>query len=80
MGECKNTNMQGISLDLEVDVFSRFPFDGNGMVLAHAFYPYEYSSFGGDIHFDDDEKWKLKLDGPFDDGDFFREIFLKRKN
>ncbi|XP_059468418.1 matrix metalloproteinase-2-like [Neocloeon triangulifer] len=49
-----------------------YPFDGEGLVLAHAFYPYEMSSFGGDIHFDDDERWKVKLTGPQDDGvDFF---------
>lgn len=35
-----------------------FPFDGPGSVLAHAFYPYEMTSFGGDIHFDNDENWK----------------------
>lgn len=35
-----------------------FPFDGSGGVLAHAFYPYEMTSFGGDIHFDNDENWK----------------------
>lgn len=42
-----------------------FPFDGPGNVLAHAFYPYEMTSFGGDIHFDNDENWKenaLNLD------------------
>lgn len=36
----------------------RFPFDGPGNVLAHAFYPYEMSDFGGDIHFDNDENWR----------------------
>ena len=28
--------------------------------MAHAFYPYEEDSYGGDIHFDNDENW---LDG-----------------
>lgn len=35
-----------------------YPFDGAGRILAHAFYPYEMLSFGGDIHFDNDEYWK----------------------
>ncbi|KAG5669082.1 hypothetical protein PVAND_016981 [Polypedilum vanderplanki] len=36
----------------------RYPFDGSGNILAHAFYPYEENAFGGDIHFDNDENWK----------------------
>ena len=26
-------------------------------MLAHAYYPYEFGSSGGDVHFDEDEAW-----------------------
>ena len=29
----------------------------SGFVLAHAYYPYEFGSSGGDVHFDEDEAW-----------------------
>ena len=28
-----------------------------GFVLAHAYYPYDFGSSGGDVHFDEDEAW-----------------------
>lgn len=44
--------------DIIVAFGDAFPFDGPGSILAHAFFPYEMTNFGGDIHFDNDENWK----------------------
>lgn len=47
------------------------PFDGPGLVLAHAYYPYEHDTFGGDIHFDEDENWNPKAKKEGQGLDFF---------
>ena len=49
----------------------RYPFDGPGNILAHAYYPYEMESYGGDIHFDEDENWRENSTNLIDGVDFY---------
>ncbi|XP_063884517.1 matrix metalloproteinase-17-like isoform X2 [Scylla paramamosain] len=48
-----------------------YPFDYNGGILAHAFYPYEFGSYGGDVHFDESEKWIIAKSKDDEGLDFF---------
>ncbi|GJQ71260.1 hypothetical protein Trydic_g10999 [Trypoxylus dichotomus] len=50
-----------------------FPFDGQGSILAHAFFPREYQHLAGDVHFDADENWTAE---PSDEGIYFYGVAL----
>ncbi|KAF2363390.1 Hemopexin-like repeat protein [Trinorchestia longiramus] len=55
----------------EYDHYDGYPFDGQGGTLAHAYYPYEFGHYGGDIHFDESEKWAINPKDEFSGLDFF---------
>ncbi|XP_025409897.1 matrix metalloproteinase-2-like isoform X2 [Sipha flava] len=57
--EVYNTNADIVISFGEFDHGDKFPFDGPGNTLAHAFYPTDLGILGGDIHFDNSEDWTL---------------------
>ncbi|KAG7157008.1 matrix metalloproteinase-17-like [Homarus americanus] len=48
-----------------------YAFDGPSGILAHAYYPYEFGSYGGDVHFDESETWTTKPKDQYSGLDFF---------
>ncbi|ROT74143.1 Matrix metalloproteinase-24 [Penaeus vannamei] len=48
-----------------------YSFDGPSGILAHAYFPYEFGHYGGDVHFDESEKWTIKPKDEYDGLDFF---------
>ncbi|XP_071535909.1 matrix metalloproteinase-2-like isoform X2 [Panulirus ornatus] len=48
-----------------------YAFDGPSGILAHAYYPYEFGHYGGDVHFDESEQWNIRPKDEYSGLDFF---------
>ncbi|KAK7067992.1 Matrix metalloproteinase-15 [Halocaridina rubra] len=48
-----------------------YAFDGPSGILAHAYYPYEFGHYGGDVHFDESEEWTIEPKDEYSGLDFF---------